>query len=108
MCADVGDRPELAAFLGQQPPIVIGLFEQPVLKVRTVDVDDVAQVAAGNHFAELQDGRVKAHVVIDGENGARQHGSAARSAQSAREFMASGFSQMQCLPAARTASAISQ
>ena len=40
---DIGDGPQLAALLGQHPPVVVGRVEQPILHVAAADGEDTAQ-----------------------------------------------------------------
>jgi len=66
--ADVAHRPQLAALGGEQAPVVVGLMQQPVLEEVALDVDDLAEVAARDHGAHLQDGGEEAAHVVDREH----------------------------------------
>ncbi len=68
MGADVADGAELAAFAGEEAPVVVGFLEEPVLEEVALDVDDAAEVAALDHGAHLEDGGEEAAHVIDGED----------------------------------------
>ena len=63
---DVGARPERAPFLGDHAQVVVGIEQQPVLRVAAPDVKHVAQITAPTELACLQAERVVAHVVVDG------------------------------------------
>ena len=41
--ADIADRPQRAARIGLEPPVPVGVVEQPVLEVVAADQPDVAQ-----------------------------------------------------------------
>jgi hypothetical protein len=66
--ADVGERTQLAAFLRQQPPVVVGVVEQPVLEVAAVDVDDPPELTLGDHCPQRLQRRVEPQVVVDGKH----------------------------------------
>ena len=63
--ADVGHGPQLAALLGQDAPVVVGVVEQPVLDVAAADGEDVAQRRRGGPCSRAsQAERIEADVVV--------------------------------------------
>ena len=62
---DVADRPERAALVGLEPPVPVGLEQQPVLEVVAGDEPDVAEVAGGDELADVLVERVEADVEVD-------------------------------------------
>ncbi len=66
MGADVAHGAEFAVVLGLDAPVVVRVVEEPVLGVGTLDGEDFAEVAGGNHCADLLHSRVVAEVVVGG------------------------------------------
>ena len=61
---NVADRTQFPAFRRQQTPVIIGLFEQPILKEMPVHLNDLPQVTSGDEGSHLQDrGEKSAHVI---------------------------------------------
>ena len=65
MRADVADRPQRAAALGLEPPVPVGVEQQPVLEVAAGDEPDVAEPAVGDELADVLVERVEADVEVD-------------------------------------------
>jgi hypothetical protein len=74
VAADVGDRPRVARHFGDEPPVPIGVFEQPVLQVAAVHGEHAADVAILAHRPRLLHQRHVAVVEIDGVHDARRLG----------------------------------
>ena len=62
--ADVGDRAQRAALLGVEPPVPVGVLQQPVLDVAAVDVEHAAELAAAHPVARRAALPVEADVVV--------------------------------------------
>ena len=63
--ADVADRAERAALVRLEPPVPVGVEEQPVLEVAAGHEADVAQPAGGDQLADVLVERVEADVEVD-------------------------------------------
>ena len=62
--ADVGNGPELALFLGQNPPVVVGIVEEPVLLVTAEDGMQVTQLPGFDPLLGFKVNGVEADVVV--------------------------------------------
>ena len=65
MRADVADRPQRAALVGFQPPVPVGVEQQPVLEVVTRREADIAEIAGADRLPHVLVQRVEADVVAD-------------------------------------------
>ncbi len=63
---DVADGPERAALVGLEPPVPVGVEEQPVLEVVAGHEADVAELAGGDHLADVLVERVEPDVEVHG------------------------------------------
>ena len=52
-----------AALIGEHPPVVVGVVEQPVLRITAVDGKDPPHLAAGDAVAGFQVERIEPNVV---------------------------------------------
>ena len=66
MRSDVTDRAEGAALAGLQPPVPVGVVEEPVLEIVAGDEPDLAQVAGGDPLTDVLVERVEPDVEVDG------------------------------------------
>ena len=105
MRADVADRPQRAALVGLEPPVPVGVEQQPVLEVVAGHEPDVAQAAVGDELADVLVERVEADVEVDRVDEAAPRGVLDEPGRLSAAVIASGFSQTTCLPAARIARA---
>ena len=77
--ADVGDGAQPPGRCGVDPPVPVGVEQEPVLEVATADETRRAEVAAGHHGPSLVEHGVEAHVEADrvddaGRLGGADHG----------------------------------
>ena len=68
MRADVRDGSRFTAKLRHQTPIPVGIQVKPILRVRTVGMENLAELAARNHVLGFLDERVVAIVEINRVN----------------------------------------
>ena len=66
MGADVADRPQRPAALRLEPPVPIGLEQEPILEVAPGDQPDIADLARGDELVGVLIERVVADVEVGG------------------------------------------
>ncbi|MDA0751111.1 MAG: sigma-70 family RNA polymerase sigma factor [Verrucomicrobia bacterium] len=66
--SDIRHGAQSSSFFGQQTPVVIGWFEQPILKIGSIHMNDLPEGTFGNFAAKLKDRWIETHIVVQGEH----------------------------------------